>query len=520
LSPESRLLLVSYLSSVWLLLCLACLAKTMGGGRFALLTICLACGHREFLALSESLPPAALPLAFAILSSRELLAHQTSDGSPLVSWSLMTSSLALAASWLAGGESALASWCVLFAVSLLSVFSKHDSLTRGTWGRAIRQRFSTLMIAIAGLLLVTLMAAAIVVGWQSAFSQKLSLPSLVGNSSWSRRPWPIEFQSVAASMQTLMQTAGTWLGFVMLSVLQLARVRQPQTDRASTPGIGFLVGWSAVAWITQSAIGAVPGGESAHSSVWAGFQLLPLLFLAAWGLDAVLRREVGVESALTVTLVTLGAVFAPRWADRLPNSITGSWFAAGVLMGAIVIGTGVLVVRKIAKSESHCRMALLSCVVLVVVTDFTSGFFSRPRLMDDDRELQAFRRQLITETPPNECWLMTEETSPARLRFFLRSLWRGVALREAKDWETVLLNSPRKSAAKPVEPEKTRSKRTPAEITKTRAIVVTWGTPKLPADDLKRRGQALTQVTAPHYFQGRLLKGYRWIERAEGPNSR
>lgn len=503
-SPVNRLLLVSYLSSVLLLLCLGSLAQKVGGHRFALLTVCLACGHREFLALSESLPPAALPFALALLSSRELLVHQLSGG-PLVSWSLVASSLALVACWLSGGESALASWCVLSAVSLWSVFFKGEPSSRSTLGRVIRHRISGLMATSVSLFLVTLMAAVIVVGWQYAFSQKLSLPNFAEGFLWPRKLRLVEFPTVVVATNVLVQAMGAWLGFVLLSVLQAARSRTDQLGRPSTLGTGFLIVWTVVAWLSWWATGASQSGEAAQSSVWAGWRLLPLLFLAAQGLDAVLRREFGLGRVLTMTLVTVGVVNSSHWVPQLSNPMTRTWFAACALTGGIIIGAAWL---KVSRSECRTRLLLVSCVGILVLTDLASGLFSWPKLADDERELLALRHQLMTEVPPDKCCLVTEETPPARLRFFLRSLWSDVAVREARDWEAVLPKSPRDSSAKTVDNHHTR------------AIVVTWGNTKAPAEDLRRRGQALTQVTVPHYFQGRLVKGYRLTERVERTNSR
>ncbi len=506
LSSESRLLLVSYLSSAFLLLCLNGLAKKVGGSRFALLVVCLACGHREFFILSESLPPVSLPLAFAVLAFRAMLTHQSADRA-FVSWPLVASGLALAACWLSGGELAFAGLGMLLVGSLLSVLLKKDPSVRGTLKRAIRQRLSSLLIAVVSLVLVTMIAVAIVAGWQSAFSERVRLPNIAGSSFWFRRVWPIETRAAEAA-QAMWQMMGAWLGFAVIGVVQLARRRMPHRDGLGSEGAWLIVGWGVVAWLSWWATWSEHHGNWTDSVTWPGFLLLPMLFFAAWGLDAALRREFGLGSVLTATLGTLGVVFAPQWTARLPSSVTGTWIAASVLTGAVVIWAGLLVVRKLAKSESHSRRALLSCIVFLVLTDVTNGIFSRPRLADDERELLAFRRQLIMESPPDDCWLTTDETSPARLRFFLRSLWRDVTLREANDWETVLFEPQRTSAARSV------------ESSKVRAIVVTWGSSKLPAEDRKRRGQSLTQVTAPHYFQGQPLKGYRWTERAEGPVSR
>ncbi|TXT39183.1 MAG: Uncharacterized protein FD138_132 [Planctomycetota bacterium] len=502
LSPESRLLLVSYLSSVLLLLCLGSLAKSIGGSRLALLTVCLACGHRELLTLSESLPPVALPLALAVLSFRGLVVHQTA-GESLMSGSLLASGFALGACCLSGAEVAVASWCVLLVVSVLSAFSTKESTARVGWRRVLRQTLSNVMIAQVSLLVVTLIALSVVVGWQSAFAEGISLPSLGEPSAWFRRAWSVESQATAVG-RAVLQTIGAWLGFVLLGAVQVVRGRMKFSDGAGTRGLWFLVGWSAVALISGWVTWPTEQGDRTRSLTGLGFFLLPTLLLAASGMEAVLRREFRLGWVVAATLVTIGVHFAPDWRSWQPSSQARSWLVTSALMAALVIGGGLLLFRRVAKSESLSRIVLLSCVTILVLMDVSEGILSRPPLADDERELLAFRRQLITETPPEECWLLSEEASPARLRFFLRSLWHDVSLHEASDWETVVASSRRAVSTHP----------------KVRAIVVSWGSPKLAPQELKRRGQALSQATTPHHFQGRLLKGFRWIDRAEGLSSR
>ena len=507
LSPESRLRLVSYLSSAWLLLCLGSLAKKLGGSRFALLVVCLACGHREFLSLSDSLPPAALPLAFAMLSFRAMLSYRTADGA-WMSWPLVASGLALAACWLSGGELAVASWGVLLAANLTAALRRNESGAQRSWGRRLRQRLSSVAVAMLSLLVVTSIAVAIVIGWQSAFSDRVRLPTLAGNTAWLQSLWSAE-SFAGDAVSAALRMVGAWLGFVLLGIIQMVRRRTPQRDRQCLEFAPFLVAWSAVAglswWVTRLA----HHGAWSDSVAWSGFLLLPMLFLAAFGLEAILRREFPLGLVLMATFVTLGVDLAPSWMPRMAGSVTGSWWAGSLLMGVIVAGVGWLAVRRAEKSDARRCFVLLSCVAVLILSDVTQGFLSRTRLPDDERELQALRRQLLNENPPDECWLITEEATPLRLRFFLRSLWRGVELRQSSNWESFLAESSRASTVK------TDRTQDSAESRKSSKLVVTWGNAKRPAEDLRRRGQSFAQSTVPHYFQGRLLKSYRWQNRAE-----
>ena len=518
LSPESRLLLVSYLSSVLLLLSLGNLAHKIGGSRFALLTVCLACGHREFLALSESLPPVALPLALAVLSFRALLAHQTAD-TPLLSWPLIASGFALGACSLASAEVASASWCVLLVVSVLSVCSKKGSSGRGLLGRGIRHRLFDLMIVFASLMLLSVLAWGVFAGWHSAFSKEISLPKFGESASWFRRSVPAASQ-VSVMVHAVLQTTGAWLGFALLGVVQVVRGRMKFQDGAGTRGFWFLAGWSSVAlivgWVTLPAA----EGDRANSSTWMGFFLLPMLLLAAAGLEAVLRREFSLGAVVMTTLLTISVVLAPDWMKRQPSLLFGSGVVVRVLAGMLVIGGGVYLIRRIAKSESLSRMTLLSCVALLVLVDVSFGILARPGLADDERELLAFRRQLVTENRPDECWLLTIEPPPARLRFLLRGLWHNVAWREANDWETVVAKSRQSAPTQPIELAKSMPNAAPLDASKGRVLVVTWGNVKAPTADMNRRSQSLIQSTTPHYLYGRPLKGFRRIDRGDRSNHR
>lgn len=500
-SPESRLLLVAYLSSVLLLLCLGSLATTIGGSRLALLTVCLACGHREFLALSESLPPVALPLALAALSFRGFVAHQKADET-LMTRALIGSGFALGACWLSGTEVALASWCVLLIVCLLSAFSRKESAASGGWRRALRQSLSNVMMAQVSLLLVTLIAVSVVVGWQAAFADEISLPSFGGPSVWFRRAWPIE-SHLTAPGHAVLEMIGAWLGFALLGAVQVVRGRMKFSEAAGARGMWFLVGWTVVAWIGGWMTWPMVQGDRTISVILSGFCLLPMLLLAASGMEAVLRREFHLRWVVAATLLTIGVHIAPHWRNWQP-SLTSSGLVTSALAVVVVTVGGLLLLQRVTKSEPLTRMALLSCVTVLVLMDVSTGVLSRPLLAGDERELLAFRRQLLAETPPEECWLLSEEASPARLRFFLRSLWHDVALNEASDWEAVVAHSRR-----PVSSNQAF-----------RAIIVSWGSPKFASQELKRRGQAISQATTPHHFQGRLLKGFRWIDRPDGLSRR
>ncbi len=509
LAPESRLLLASYVSSVFLLLCLGGLAKQVGGSRFAMLVVLLACGHREFLALSGGLPPIALSLAFALLSFRGMLAHQSADG-PWVSWSLVGSTLALAACWLSGGELAIGAWGVLCVQSVLGCREIASVGARTHWRRWLWRSLAQVAMSFSGLLFVTAVWLVIVSGWQFGFSEGLDIREVAWRSSAIPGMWPTESRGTLAA-QFLLNVSGMWLGLVLLGAMQLARGGSQGRDEAEARGRWFLVGWLGIAGAAWWTTWPAHGGVFINSVGWPSFLLLSLLFLAAWGLEGVLLREFGLASVLTAVFVTIGFLLVPVWLSRMPNSVSGQSLTFGCLLTAGVVLTGAWLIRRVAETEPRRRAALVACVTLVIVMDIVYGLRSRPPLADDERELRAFRRQLVQDTPPSACWLVTEDSSPARLRFFLRSLWPGVEVREASSEEIVSANPWEKAADEP------GPSAMPTESKGSVAIVVTWGSPRLPAEEWRRRGQMLTQSAAPHFLQGRPLKAYRWSLRSSPP---
>ena len=512
LAPESRLLLASYVSSVFLLLCLGGLAKKVGGSRFAMLVVLLACGHREFLALSGGLPPVALSLAFAVLSFRGMLAHQSADD-PWVSWPLVGSLFALAACWLSGGELAIGVWGVLCVQSLVGCREIASVGARTQWRRWISRSLAQVAMNLLGLLFVTTVWLVVVSAWQFAFSGGLDFRGVAWSSSAIPGMWPTESRGTLAA-QFLFNVSGMWLGLILLGAMKLARGGSQKPDEADARGRWFLVGWLGIAgaawWTTWSA----HGGVFMNSVGWPSFLLLSLLFLAAWGLEGVFLREFGLASVLTAVFVTIGVLSMPFWLSRMPSSASSQSLTFGCLLAAGAVLAGAWLIRRVAETEPRRRAALVACVTLVIVMDIVYGLRSRPHLADDERELRAFRRQLVQDAPPSVCWLVTEDQSPARLRFFLRSLWPGVEVREARSEELVSADPWNNAVAEP------RPSAMPTELKGSFAIVVTWGSPRLPTEEWRRRGQMLTQSAAPHFFQGRPLKAYRWTLRSSSARTR
>lgn len=496
LAPESRLLLASYASSAFLLLCLASLAKQCGGSRLGLLVVLLACGHRDFLTLSGGLPPASLPLAFAVLSFRGLLVHQTSDA-VWVSWSLIGSGLSLAACWLSGGELAIGAWCVVGVQSLLGgrVFGMRTALKP-----VVGQWLSRLAAALVGFVIATTIGVGVVFGWQLAFSEDITIFDALWTSSLPRI-WTTNSGGGLAA-QALLETSGAWLGFVLLGVMRLARPQPAAVDATTVRGRWFLISWLAIAGFCWWTTWITPLGEFTNTVAWSGFLLLSLLFLAAWGLEAVLLRKIGIGSVVIVVLVTCGVFSTRAWGARISNDFSRQWLVMGALIAIAVAWIGVWLHRRVSKSDSCRRIALTLCVSLMIFADMLQGIRSLPRLADDERELLAFRRQLLQEAAPRTCWLVTEDATPARLRFFLQSLWRDAEFREAKAGELDLAESHQTG------------------LTGAFTVVVTWGSPQLPTEEWRRRGHVLTQAAAPHYFQGRPIKGYRWSLRSTPSRTR
>ena len=510
LTPESRMLLVSYASSVFLLLSLFALTSKIGGSRFAFAAVLLTCCHRDFLEMSCRLPPVSLALSFALLSFRGIQSHQNDDDR-LVSWPLIGAGIALGACWLTGSSIAIAAWLIIGLQSFFAAaFDCSHRAASAPWQRIVRLRLLQMAHMLLAMLIVTAIAATLgclwnvlAVGlrpaslWQLVVCQSGIVPDKL---SW---PWFTSIRAAAAS-RAFLELSGTLLGFVLLGLFNSARGIVQIKSEASCRRDRFVLSWFAIAWVTWFISWPVHRGEFVTSVPWSALILVPIILLAAQGLEEILGRRFGLGAVLIATLVTLAVNLAPCISARWTLMVTPEGIVTS-LMGFLLISVfGVWLFRRLCCDDRRRRIVILLCVVAGVATNAVIGLWSLRHQTDDERELIAFRRQLSAETIPAECWLICDEVPPARIRFFLQSLWRQRVVRWAPDWDTMFAGTTDRVAT----PEQLVSE-------SNSRIVVTWGTQKWPAADLRQRGQALVQATDPHFFQRRLLKAYRWSERPE-----
>ncbi|HLQ43229.1 MAG TPA: hypothetical protein VK137_00755, partial [Planctomycetaceae bacterium] len=442
LSPESRVLLVPYASSVLLLLCLFGLLTKVDGSRVAFVAVLLTCCHREFLELSSRLPPVALGLAFALLAFRGLLAHLAED-ERLFSWPLIGAGVAWGTCYLSGGSVALAAWCVLCVQSLVSVAEPSSSLTGLATRRAIRRRLWQGTRGAFAVLVLSLVAAAMGLAW-GVLLLWLSRAGLSMGGLWEvgsdlmlvGQPWPMGC-SFATASKALISLSGPLLGFVLLGLFQML---PGGTPKAACRGDRFIVVWFGVALLAWLASWTTHGGEFTSSVPWPAFVLLPLLVLAARGLDGVLRRQFDLGAVVVVTLLALVANYALYFPERVRGLMSWEGAGGGLLGVLVAVLVGVWAYRRLSDNERRCRVTLVVCVASAGIADVALGLSSLPQPTDDERELLAFRRQLSVEPRPAECWLISDEAPPARLRFFLRSFCRDGSVHWAKDWEGMFVD--------------------------------------------------------------------------------
>lgn len=512
LSPESRVLLVPYLSSVFLLLALFGLATQLGGNRIAFAAVLLACCHREVLELSSRLPPMALAMAFGILAFRGMLVHQT-DRERWLSWPLVGAGVALGASWLSGGFDAIGVWCVLCLQSLMPIAERSSSATR-TLARAIRRRLLQGARGVCTAVVVSLIAASLGAAWLVGAAGlppdglwQFGLKELNALHASIPRSWPAGLTLTSGS-RGLVSLSGALLGFVLLAPFHILRSSLAVNSRR------FVLLWFAAAFVFWSARWTTHRGEFNPSVPWPVFLLLPLLVLAAHGLDGVLRRQFDERVVIAATVVALMASYARFIYSQVWIYLSWEWSGGGILvvLALVLMLTGWWACRRLLDTERRRRMAMLVCMASMVAADVVWGLSSLVQTADDERELLAFRRQLSAEVIPQECWLISEESPPARIRFFLQSLWPGTAVRVAESWEAMFTDA----TDPPTEPLPASTREAANEV----KVVVTWGSQKWPAADLRQRGQTLMQATDPHYLQRRLLKAYRLIRSPNRENAK
>ncbi len=524
-SPESRLLFVSYVSVVFLIFAIYGLAAQMDGTRVALLAALLMCCHGEFLALNRGLPPVALALAFAVLAFQGVLAHQRS-GQSWLSGSVICSGTALSLCWMSDASIATEAICVIGLLVLLVACDPAGDFD------GVPFRFGTRMVLSRGLhglwtlVLVGGIPSLVVLLWRMLLSSVNDVPTLNSLVTLSVDRDVLQALSVdsrwSSAAQAVAMLPRYLLGFVILGVVQTCRGSNESDAAPRRRGSQFLLIWTVCglsAWVREW---STHHGDFSTSVPWPSLLLLPLLLLAARGLDAVLQRQFGFGMVAAATLITFVANLAPSASMRVPNPLTWKMVTGGVIAAGVLIVSAIKLV-KLASSERQLRLVLRVCAISLIATNVVSGVRSMHQPVDDECELQAFRRQLSAEPIPAACWLISESPSPARLQFFLKSLWRTAPLYRAEGWEEIFVDSPADpTAAKPTEPNSVAASNQATSPPESSAmsfndsrIVVTLGSQKWPAADLRRRNDSLTQVTAPHYFQHRLLKAYRWSSRPE-----
>lgn len=510
LTPESRLLLVSYASSVGLLLSLFALASKFGGSRFGFAAVLLLCCQREFLEMSCRLPPVSLALAFALLSFRGMQSHQNDDDR-LVSWPLIGSGAALGTSWLAGSSVALGAWLIVCLQCLTAAMLDCASRAAGaSWRRVLQRRLIRVAHALMAVLIVTTIAGGIGCAW-GVLALGLRPTALwqfgfhpLGAELASLSQVRLLTTHAAAASRALLGLSGPLLGFVLLGIVDsFGRITQ-QKSEATCRRDRFVRVSFGITWLLWFASWSVHRGEFITVVPWSTMVLIPLILLAAQGLDGILRRQFGLREVLVVTAVTLIANIAPHVSPRWRLPLTSAWIGGGLLALLLFCVLSVWLIQRLSAEDRRRRATIFICVLGGVVANAVIGLWSLRSQSDDERELIAFRRQLSAELNPAECWLICDEVPPARIRFFLQSLWTRRTVRWAADWDTMFAES----TIPPSDTEPLNAKSQPR-------VVITWGTQKWPAADLRQRGHALVQATDPHFFQRRLLKAYRWSERPE-----
>lgn len=516
LTPESRLLLVSYVSSVCMLLILFSLTSKVGGSRFAFAAVLLMCCHRGYFEMSSCLPPISLALSFAFLGFRGILSHQDDDDR-LATWPLIGAAFALLACWLVSGPIAIVSWLFICVQSLtVSGFDCKQRSTSAQWSRTVRRRLERISYALISILVMTALTLTLLCLWNvftlglrpAAIWQLVVRQSGVDSGTFSL-PW-FTLSRGAVATGTFLELSGALLGFVLLGLFNSARGLVLRRSESTCRRDRFVMGWFVVAWLTWFVSWPRHHGEFLTSEPWSTLILIPIVLLAAQGLEEILGRRFGLGAVLVGTLVTLGVNLAPHISTRW-NAFAAPEGLVTMLMGLLLtLVSSMWLFHRLCCDDRRRRVAILLCVLAGVATNVAAGLYSLRPQTDDERELIAFRRQLSVEAIPSECWLISDEVPPARIRFFLQSLWPQRAIRWSSDWDTMFAGVAERSPAG----DQATVLEQPVSGARSR-VVVTWGTQKWPAADLRQRGQTLVQSTDSHFFRRRLLRAYRWSERTE-----
>lgn len=426
--------LADYLATAGTVAAVFFLLVRLAGPRVGILGACLIAFHAQCLGLAQTPTPHAVGLLFAVLTIVAFLSHLDEAGGA-VSWRLLLGGVALGLCLLAAGPLALA---------VLIVLSVHVVLLQGERVRARRGTRPERRVVWEGwpalrALIVLALTGFSVGGWWELMMFSLHGRQFLG--SWLRGGVVHNHQGrpLEADLGFANFAAGEWLvpqafllGFVVVGLWCVGREYLSPASETHRRRAQLLVLWTlaaAVMWLLslrQSA--AIP----AMLHRWEAFLLVPLIGLAAWGLEEICSRRAPVPVTACGIAATIGLLV---WMVSGSVIDAGIGTLLGVLFGLLTgLGLAFWWTNRIGY-EAEQRWLLSVLVGGLFLANLVWGLILVRHDDPDEHRLAAFRERLAMRSDVASTALISRSASPPPLRYLVRSLWPDARLVVAESWE-------------------------------------------------------------------------------------
>ncbi|MCL6632967.1 MAG: cation diffusion facilitator family transporter [Alicyclobacillus herbarius] len=222
---------------------------------------------------------------------------------------------------------------------------------------------------------------------------------------------------------------GWWVVGVILAV-RLARSRGTSSDGEFAR---WLLVWNGVAALIRCGLVYAPASDPSMVRLWETFAVLPAMWLAAYGLDRTLRREVSWRWVLVALSLLVGQV---GWlvSERLSFGVMlAAAFAALVLVSAPVI-TG-LRRTSLGWNEVEIRRWVIAATVTTFFGHAALGWqVTQPKTNGSAWHRLQQRLRTVEDVSLASLIVADRRDSP-QLRYLLRSLWPKAVYSQASGWD-------------------------------------------------------------------------------------
>ena len=397
------------------------LGRRLGGPSYGVVVAVVLCGHPIVLRLATGTGPAALGMLWIAVTVWGFLGHL--EGPPqLVSLRMLAGSVAWGLALLTVGPVAV----VLFVPMLAHTWLLHEDrhqFGRSAWARRWQLRLWHLWLGLrtlAGFMITALSF--------SAWWQLMMLTNHGGDFwySWCLGQVRVNFPSAEnCSFWRDWLRQNTFLfGCLVIGLASVFQELKKPTSELARRRSQFVLVWWLTAFVARAFFDAPALCRSALIDAWDGMLLLPSVLLAAWGVRAVVLRQVQLAGEAMLVVLTLG-LGVWRMTDR-------PWMGLlAAMLGLLVVALLPSIVPRIRRgarpwAERDWSGGLQFAMIALACGHMSAGLVEwhepTDETTEESRTLTEFRKRVIAVAPHSRITLVSPNgIIPESLLFVTRS---------------------------------------------------------------------------------------------------